>query len=87
MNEIEPMPDPLSCFSAGREVGVRAGGGDVMDCKTALLTILDQVDYVLGVCAPNEMVAAVLPPEVIALARKAIADEEAAARGRGEEKT
>jgi hypothetical protein len=40
--------------------------------KAALLTVLDQVDYTRGACAPTEMVAAVLPVEVIALARKAI---------------
>jgi hypothetical protein len=47
-----------------------------MDCRTALLTVLDQVDYTAGACRPNEMVGAVLPKEVITLARKAIADEE-----------
>ncbi len=46
-----------------------------MDCRTALLTVLDQVDYTNGACRMNEMVGAVLPKEVIALARKAIADE------------
>lgn len=48
-----------------------------MDCRTALLTILDQVDYTNGACSFTEMVGAVLPKEVIALARKAIADEAA----------
>jgi hypothetical protein len=42
-----------------------------MDCRTALLTILDQVDYTSGNCRPNEMVGAVLPKEVIALCREA----------------
>jgi hypothetical protein len=46
-----------------------------MDCRTALLTVLDQVDYTKGACSFTEMVGAVLPKEVIALARKAIADE------------
>lgn len=46
-----------------------------MDCKTALLTILDQVDYTNGACHLTEMVGAVLPKEVIALAREAIARE------------
>ena len=45
-----------------------------MDCRTALLTVLDQVDYTTGACRPNEMVGAVLPKEVILLARIAIAD-------------
>ncbi len=36
-----------------------------MDCKTALLTLLDQVDYTSGACRVNEMVGAVLPKEVI----------------------
>lgn len=45
-----------------------------MDCRTALLTVLDQVDYTTGNCRPNDMVAAALPKEVITLARKAIAE-------------
>ena len=45
-----------------------------MDCRTALATVLDQVDYTAGNCRPNEMVGAVLPKEVIVLARQAIAD-------------
>ena len=48
-----------------------------MDCRTALLTVLDQVDYTNGACGVTEMVGAVLPKEIIALARKAIADEAA----------
>ena len=48
-----------------------------MDCRTALLTVLDQVDYTNGACGLTEMVGAALPKEVIALARKAIADEAA----------
>ena len=43
-----------------------------MDCRTALTIVLDQVDYTAGNCRPNEMVGAVLPKEVIALARQAI---------------
>jgi hypothetical protein len=42
-----------------------------MDAQTALLTVLDQVDYTNGACGPTEMVAAVLPREVIKLAREA----------------
>jgi hypothetical protein len=45
-----------------------------MNCRTALLTILDSVDYMAGYCRPNEMVGAVLPKEMIMMARKAIAD-------------
>lgn len=44
-----------------------------MDCRTALLVVLDQVDYTRGACSATEMVGAVLSKEVIALARKAIA--------------
>lgn len=47
-----------------------------MDCRTALLTVLDQVDYTNGACGLTEMVGAVLQKEVIALARKAIAEED-----------
>lgn len=39
----------------------------------ALETVLDQIDYVKGYCAVTEMVGAVLPKEVIAVARTAIA--------------
>lgn len=46
-----------------------------MNCKVALQTILDQVDYTNKACRPNEMVAAVLPVEVIELAKEAIAKE------------
>ncbi len=46
-----------------------------MDCRTALLTVLDQVDYTNGACGLTEMVGACLPKEVIALSRKAIAEE------------
>ena len=42
-----------------------------MDCRTALLIILDQVDYTAGNCRPNEMVGAVLSKEIIALCREA----------------
>lgn len=41
-----------------------------MDCRTALLTLLDQVDYTAGNCRPNEMVGAVLDKRVIALCRE-----------------
>lgn len=44
--------------------------------KDALQTLLDQVDYTNKACAPTEMVAAVLPTEVIAICRDAIKQEE-----------
>ena len=43
-----------------------------MDTRTALETLLDQVDYTNGACAPTEMVGAVLPKEVITLAKRTI---------------
>lgn len=46
-----------------------------MNCRTALITVLDQIDYTNGACGMTEMVGAVLPKEIIALARKAIAEE------------
>lgn len=46
-----------------------------MDCKTALQTILDHVDYTTGACQVNEMIGAVLPKEIILLAKQTIADE------------
>jgi hypothetical protein len=47
-----------------------------MDVRTALLTILDQVDYLAGNCDVTEMVGAVLPKEIILLAREALKKEE-----------
>lgn len=44
-----------------------------MTCKEALQLVLDQVDYTSGACSVTEMVGAVLPKEVIAKAREAIA--------------
>ena len=43
-----------------------------MDIKTALLTVLDQVDYTAGNCSVTEMIGAVLPKEIISLARTAL---------------
>ena len=41
-----------------------------MDCRIALLTLLDHVDYTSGACTVTEMVGAVLPEEMIALCRE-----------------
>ena len=46
-----------------------------MDCKTALQIILDHVDYTTGACQVNEMIGAVLPKEIIILAKQAITPE------------
>jgi hypothetical protein len=35
------------------------------DLRSALLLLLDQVDYNSGSCRPNEMVGAILPVEII----------------------
>lgn len=48
----------------------------VLTVREALLTVLDQVDYSNGACRLTEMVGAVLPVEIIALAREALAAEE-----------
>ena len=52
---------------------------DYRDLKTqmtaltgVLATVLDQVDYTHGACRMNEMVAEVLPIEIINLARAAL---------------
>ena len=45
---------------------------DALTPEVALRTILDQVDYTSGACRPNELVAAVLPVEIIKLAREAL---------------
>jgi hypothetical protein len=42
--------------------------------EAALLTVLDQVDYVRQNCSVTEMVGAVLPKEVIELARTKLAE-------------
>lgn len=44
-----------------------------MNVRTALQTVLDQVDYTDGACTVTEMVGATLPEEVIAQARAALA--------------
>jgi hypothetical protein len=49
-----------------------------MTLREALLTILDCVDYTAGNCRVNELVGAVLPEEIIALARQALAEHPAA---------
>lgn len=46
---------------------------ELNNLEAALLTILDQVDYTSRACAVTEMVGAVLPMEVIVLAREALA--------------
>lgn len=46
-----------------------------LSLRDALLTVLDQVDYMAGNCSPTEMVAAVLPKEIIVLARRALETE------------
>lgn len=43
-----------------------------MTTREALLLVLDHVDYTRGACGITEMVAAVLPKNVIELARAAI---------------
>jgi hypothetical protein len=43
-----------------------------MNEREALRVILDCVDYTVGNCRPNEMVGAVLSPEVIELAREVL---------------
>lgn len=47
-----------------------------MTVREALLTVLDAVDYTSEACRPNEMVGAVLPEEVIKLARDALGKRE-----------
>ncbi len=49
-----------------------------MDCRTALLTLLDSMDYTVGNCRPNEMVGAVVPAEMIRMCREAAQQSRAA---------
>lgn len=43
-----------------------------MNCRDALLLVLDQVDFTAGACSFAEMVGAVLPKEVIEKAQEAL---------------
>jgi ABC-type siderophore export system fused ATPase/permease subunit len=47
-----------------------------MDIRTALLTVLDQVDYTVGNCGLADPVSAALPKNIIALAREALVKDE-----------
>lgn len=42
--------------------------------RAALQTLLDQVDYTAGACAPTEMVGAVLPIEIIQMTKGVLSD-------------
>lgn len=42
-----------------------------MNCREAVLLMLDQVDFTRGACSPFEHVGAVLPPLVLAAANAA----------------
>jgi hypothetical protein len=44
---------------------------DKAKLRAALALLLDNIDYEIGNCRPNEMVAAVLPREVLSIAKKA----------------
>lgn len=61
-----------------RDELVRPGGRLVASnekrLRAALLTVLDQVDYTAGACSVNEMVGAVLPVQVLRMARR-VAEE------------
>jgi hypothetical protein len=43
-----------------------------LNLREALELVLDQVDYTRGACAPTEMVAAVLPVNVLTIAHDAL---------------
>jgi hypothetical protein len=47
----------------------------MMDCKTALITVLDQIDYTTRACQIYEMVGSVLPRVIIDMARDAIKND------------
>lgn len=49
--------------------------------RSALLVVLDHVDYTNGARRMNEMVGAVLPKEVISLARAALAQTQEVKHG------
>jgi hypothetical protein len=50
-----------------------------LDLRAALLLVLDQVDYMHGACSITDAVGAVLPPDVIEIARAAIVAHDKAA--------
>lgn len=64
----EEFREGVKCYSLANWLSTQREG---MDCRTALLTLLDQVDYTTGNCRPNEMVGAVLDKRVIQLCREA----------------
>lgn len=64
--------DLQEIFSAVAE-GKRQEREHVEALTAALGAILDAVDYTSGACRPTEMVGAVLPEELLACARTAIA--------------
>lgn len=55
----------------------RVGLSRETELRSAVLLLLDHVDYTAGACSLTEMVGAVLPKEIIAIARKAVALERA----------
>lgn len=50
---------------------------DAAELAKAINLILDQVDYLAGNCRVNEMIGAILPKEIISIARAALARYEA----------
>jgi hypothetical protein len=52
--------------------GVSSQNAGAEKVRASLLVVLDQVDYTRGACSVTEMVGAVLPKEVIDLARKTL---------------
>lgn len=61
------------CGELGHWESSHAGDAERVKIITqALHVLLDSVDYTKGNCKPTEMVGAVLPQEVITLARKCL---------------
>lgn len=67
IKDLHPTPSPT--------VGQADSSNVRLNSETALRLILDSVDYTSGACRVNEMVGAVLPTEIIIIARKALENE------------
>jgi DNA relaxase NicK len=65
--ELQPEPE-------GEWVRYEDAQQENQRLRVALSLILDNVDYIAGNCRFNEMVGAVLPKEILAKARAALAD-------------
>lgn len=75
LNMLERYPANERALYAEKQAELAERNALVEKLRIALQIILDSVDYSVGACRLNEMVGAVLPREVIDIAREAIKAE------------